>query len=221
VLGSHLHAGRCGYCEIDESGLFISVAQDWTDGVMPSLVGRVWPADFGPALIDELKAGRTVRLDDSLLDSRMVDTAAAYASIGAMRAGIAVPLVKNGRFVAALYVHQTGPRGWTDEEETLVREVAEHIWAAVEKARAEDALRCLNATLEQHVGERTAQLQSSEARLRTIFETSYQYQGLLTAEGNLVEANAISLQGIDSKLSDVVGQAVLGDTLVFGNSRNA
>jgi PAS domain S-box-containing protein len=206
VLGSHLHAGRCGYGEVDERGLFFTVKRDWTDGAMASLAGRLRLADFGPELVDELKAGRTVRLDDPLTDMRTAGRTPAYASIGALRAGIAVPLRRDGRFVAAFYVHQTAPREWTDEEETLVREVAEYTWAAVERARAEDALRRLNATLEQHVAERTAQVQVSEARLRTIFETSYQYQGLLTPEGILVDANAISLQGIDSTLEDVVGQ---------------
>ena len=142
------------------------------------------------------------RLDDPLADG----SAQACASIGGMRAGIAVPLVKGGRFVAALYVHQTTPRRWTDEEEALVREVAERTWAAVQRARAEDRLRRLNDTLEQRVAERTAQVLQSKARLRAIFETSYQYQGLLTPEGILLEANAISLRGIGARLEDVAGR---------------
>ena len=163
-------AGRCGYGEVDERGLFFTVKRDWTDGAMASLGGRLRLADFGPELVDELKAGRTVRLDDPLTDRRTAGRTPAYASIGALRAGIAVPLRRDGRFVAAFYVHQTAPREWTNEEETFVREVAEYTWAAVERARAEDALRRLNATLEQHVAERTAQVQASEARLRTILK---------------------------------------------------
>ena len=202
VLGGHLLAGRCGYGEVDETGAFFTVERDWTDGVMPSLAGRLRLDDFGPALINDFRAGRAVRLDDPLADG----SAQACASIGGMRAGIAVPLVKGGRFVAALYVHQTTPRRWTDEEEALVREVAERTWAAVQRARAEDRLRRLNDTLEQRVAERTAQVLQSKARLRAIFETSYQYQGLLTPEGILLEANAISLRGIGARLEDVAGR---------------
>ena len=69
-----------------------------------------------------------------------------------------------------------------------------------------EALQVLNAELEARVEQRTAALRTSEARLRTIFETSYQYQGLITLEGILLDANAISLQIINAKLEDVVGK---------------
>jgi PAS domain S-box-containing protein len=46
----------------------------------------------------------------------------------------------------------------------------------------------------------------SERRLRTIFETSYQYQGLLAPDGTVLEANATSLEGIKARLEDVVGR---------------
>ena len=71
---------------------------------------------------------------------------------------------------------------------------------------SEARLRALNATLEQRVAERTAELKASEARMRTIFETGFQYQGLMTPEGVLLDANTASLQGIQARLEDVVGR---------------
>ena len=52
-----------------------------------------------------------------------------------------MPLIKGGRFVVAVGVHQDVPRDWTAQEVRLVEETAERTWAAVERARAEDALR--------------------------------------------------------------------------------
>jgi PAS domain S-box-containing protein len=75
-----------------------------------------------------------------------------------------------------------------------------------ERKRAEDALRLLNETLEAQVAQRTAELQDKEARLRTIFETSFTYQGLMTLDGTLLDANATSLSGIGGKLEEVAGK---------------
>jgi PAS domain S-box-containing protein len=71
---------------------------------------------------------------------------------------------------------------------------------------AEVELRRLNETLEQRIRERTAQLQSSEAQMRTIIETSNQYQGLLDLAGNVVYANKTMLAGIGARLPDVAGK---------------
>jgi PAS domain S-box-containing protein len=54
--------------------------------------------------------------------------------------------------------------------------------------------------------EQAAALARSEARLRAVFETSYQYQGLMTPEGILLDANPASLDGIAARLEDVVGR---------------
>ena len=64
----------------------------------------------------------------------------------------------------------------------------------------------LNETLERQVFERTAELQAKEARLRTIFATSYTYQGLVALDGTLLDANATSLSGIGATLEDVIGR---------------
>jgi len=71
---------------------------------------------------------------------------------------------------------------------------------------AERELRLVNDTLEQRIAERTAQLQSNEAQMRAIFETSNQYQGLLDLQGNVVYANATALAGIRASAQDVTGK---------------
>ncbi len=76
----------------------------------------------------------------------------------------------------------------------------------VHDARLADAqLKHLNATLEHQVAERTAALQASEARMRVIFSSTYQFQALLEKDGTVLDANAMALRGIGARLEQVVG----------------
>nr|WP_249815898.1 PAS domain S-box protein [Bradyrhizobium sp. 138] len=81
--------------------------------------------------------------------------------------------------------------------------VAHDITAA---KQAEIELRRLNETLEERIAERTAELESNEARLRAILETSNQYQGLVNLSGELLYANRTALDGIKANYSDVIGK---------------
>ena len=81
--------------------------------------------------------------------------------------------------------------------------VAHDVTAAKE---AEGELRRLNETLEHRIRERTTQLESSEAQLRAMFETSNQYQGLLDLDGKVIYANRTALAGIMASVADVVGK---------------
>ncbi|RXH42576.1 PAS domain-containing hybrid sensor histidine kinase/response regulator [Bradyrhizobium zhanjiangense] len=81
--------------------------------------------------------------------------------------------------------------------------VAHDITAA---KRAEIELRQLNETLEERIAQRTAELESNEARLRAILETSNQYQGLVNLRGELLYANKTALDGIKANSSDVIGK---------------
>ena len=56
------------------------------------------------------------------------------------RAGINVPIIRDGRPVALLTVLDTGPRHWTEDEVALCEELAEQTWTALARARAEAAL---------------------------------------------------------------------------------
>ncbi len=71
---------------------------------------------------------------------------------------------------------------------------------------AERELRRINETLEERIRERTSQLQSSEAQLRAIFETSNQYQLLLDLQGKILYANTTALAGIRAGAREVSGK---------------
>src|ERR1700722_276379 len=71
---------------------------------------------------------------------------------------------------------------------------------------AEIELRQLNEILEQRIRERTFQLEAREAQMRTILDTSNQYQCLLDREGRIQFANRTALASIGSHLSDVFGK---------------
>ena len=81
--------------------------------------------------------------------------------------------------------------------------VAHDITAAKE---AESELRRLNETLELRIRERTSQLESNEAQMRAILETSHQYQGLLDRHGDVLYANKIALAGVRAGAGDVIGK---------------
>jgi PAS domain S-box-containing protein len=143
VLGRQLGAVRAGYGEVDATGETVAVERDWTDGTVSSLAGEARLLDgFGPAVIAELQAGRTLVVEDCLADSRTAgDTyAATWASIGA-RALVCVPLLKAGQLTAILYVHEPAPRCWSEADVRLAEDTAQRSWAAVERAQAEAALR--------------------------------------------------------------------------------
>jgi hypothetical protein len=56
------------------------------------------------------------------------------------RAVVAAPLVRDGRLTAATYVNFRAFHRWTEDELTLIEDVASRTWAAVERARAKAAL---------------------------------------------------------------------------------
>jgi PAS domain S-box-containing protein len=142
MLGEHLGVARAGYGEVDESGEVVRVRRDWARGDTPSLAGESRLLDaFGPAVIAELKAGRTLAVEDFRTDQRAGPAyAASWEGIGT-RALIVVPLIRHARLQALLYVHEPEPRRWSLDDCALAEAVADRTWSAVEQARAEAQLR--------------------------------------------------------------------------------
>jgi PAS domain S-box-containing protein len=146
MIGRHVQVARTGYGEVDND--MVSVPRDWTDGRVESLAGEARILDaFGPAVIAELRAGRTLIVDDCLTDARVGEAyTSTWNSIGT-RSLIVVPLIKDDCLKALFYLHEPQPRRWSEAEAILARDVAERTWDAVQRSRAEIALRASAARL--------------------------------------------------------------------------
>jgi PAS domain S-box-containing protein len=141
VLGEQLGAARVLYGEVSTDGTELIVERCHVAGDAPTLAGRYRMADFGPSLMRELAAGRSVTVDEvATAPGLCAEERRAYAALG-IAALAGVPLIKGERFVANFSVHHAAPHAWTTAELALIEETAQRTWAAVELARAEAARR--------------------------------------------------------------------------------
>jgi signal transduction histidine kinase len=192
AIGRHLAVARAGYGRTDPTGSMVSVDRDWSDSGVESLAGQSRLLDsFGPALIAELRAGYTLRVDDVSTDPRTSGEgpAAAFTGIGA-RSLLVVPLLKAGQLTAILYLHETKARHWTDTDAALAEDVAERTWAAVERALAEAALRAANKALMREraaVEAANARLAAEGERLRTLFRQAPGFMCVLRGPDHVFE----------------------------------
>ncbi|WP_442944419.1 PAS domain S-box protein [Nostoc sp.] len=147
VLGESLGASRVIYIEVLPDGKEVIVHKNYTNGVA-ELSGLYHLEDFGRNLTDDHRAGQTAIVPDVANYPKYTASQKVMYQTIDIAAHIDVPLIKNDQFVALLAVHQANPRPWTEDEVKRVKETAEQTWAAVERARAEAALRESRTELE-------------------------------------------------------------------------
>lgn len=136
IVGIHLKLTRCLFNETDVERDLEIVHRDYTNGA-PSVAGEHRISEYSSITSLEMERGDTVVNNDSKIDPRTAaDYARSYEPTGE-RAYIAIPLMREGRWVASLWASVDQPRFWTKEEVSLLQTVAERTWTAVEKLRAE------------------------------------------------------------------------------------
>ncbi len=151
LLGRFLDVNRVGFGQVQADDATILLETSYANGIEP-LTGSFPMDSFGLRNIARHRAGETIALDD--LDEYRREEPAAFRG-SEIQAVVSVPLVRDGRFRATLFVSSRNPRRWTADEVALIESVAARIWDAIERARAEDALRSLNISLEAEVERRT------------------------------------------------------------------
>ena len=145
-LGPELNANRVGYSQVQDDDTTILLETAYLDAAA-SLDGTWRLDDFGPDLIERNRAGEVVVCPDTELDPAIAQET--WRAIGT-RSFMSVPLVREGRFRASLFVMRNEPSAWNPDDVRLVEDVAARTWDAVERARAE------------------AELHDSEERLRAV-----------------------------------------------------
>jgi PAS domain S-box-containing protein len=159
MVGEHLGVDRCSYSEI--CGQEVVLTGTWgRDDAPPTQ--RFVLGEFSAALVEEFLAGRAIVFEDIESNPRLSEVEREKLRAAGIAAFIGVTPLKEARAGAVFGVQSAVPRAWTASEVELVRDVAERTCAAVERARAEAALR------------------ASEEKYRRLFETMD--EGIAVAE---------------------------------------
>jgi signal transduction histidine kinase len=171
MMVEHLSLSSCAYAVMDADEDGFTICGDAVAPGSPRLVGQYQLHDFGRLALSRLRSGLPLVINDNLSELA-ADEAATFQAIG-ITATICMPLIKGGRLIALMAIHDNAPRTWTHYEQALISEVTERCWAHIQRVQAHAevreamaALEALNATLEHRVDERTTQLVHTEAVLR-------------------------------------------------------
>jgi PAS domain S-box-containing protein len=187
LLGRHLNVSRVVYSEVDDINGTFFIGREWTNDGSTSVAGEVRRLDdFGPEIIATLREGRPVVIDDIASDERISASAHAYAEIG-VRANLSIALVKSGRLVTILNLHDAAPRQWSEGEVELARDVAERTWLAVDSARIQ------------------AQLRVEHARNQAIFDNMTEGFVLVDRDWTVLQMNAAGLRICHRTAAEAIG----------------
>jgi PAS domain S-box-containing protein len=140
LLGEHLGATRCAYADVEPDNDRFTIRSDWAQPHVPSSAG-VYSLDlFGSRATANLRCGRHLVVHDVDRELGDDDGGRMFNAIG-IKAIVCAGLVKSGRLVAMMAVHQSVPRQWTDEDLQLITEVVDRCWAHIERVRDAAMLR--------------------------------------------------------------------------------
>jgi PAS domain S-box-containing protein len=139
LLGRHLDVTRVAYADLELDNDRFTIRYDWHVEDVASTVGTYSLDLFGSRATSNLRAGRTLLVNDVDGELAPEDGAGMFNAIG-IKAIICCPLVKGGRLVAMMAVHQREPRAWSEAEVALVEAVVERCWAHIERVRSTEAL---------------------------------------------------------------------------------
>jgi PAS domain S-box-containing protein len=205
ALGKYLRVNRCAYADVEADQDTFNLTGNYNDGV-PSIVGRYRFQDFGSECHRLMRAGEPYVVEDTEIDPRTQSVLAAYRQTR-IRAVICVPLLKAGRFAAAMAVHQADTRRWRQDEVELVQLVASRCWESIERSRVARELRRLNENLELQVQLRTEALRRSEREFAQLVDGITDCAiYMLDASGRVTTWNPGAARIKGYKAEEIIGQ---------------
>ncbi|WP_312486721.1 hybrid sensor histidine kinase/response regulator [Massilia timonae] len=169
LLGEYLKVTRVAYADLEPDNDRFTIRHDWRVEGAISTVG-VYSLDlFGSRATSNLRIGRTLMIDDVDRELTAEDGANMFNQIG-IKAIICCPLVKQGRLVAMMAVHQERPRTWSADDVALVETVVDRCWAHIERVRSMEALREADRRKSEFLATLAHELRNPLAPIRNALE---------------------------------------------------
>ena len=159
VLGTSMKVQRCAYALVDDDQNGFAITGNYTNGVA-SIVGRFTFSQFGAACLRAMRTDQPWVVVDCEADRRIAPHERDAYRATQIRGMICVPIVKEGRLVAALAVHTRVPRVWHRHDVQLLQLVAGRCWESIERSRI---ARTLHDTVER---EQRARAEAEDLRHR-------------------------------------------------------
>lgn len=140
LLAKRLGASRCAYADVDVDNDRFVIRNDYAAPEIESSAGTYSLDLFGPRAAADMRGGHTLVVRDVAAELASGEGREMFLAID-ISAIVCCPLVKGGRLVAMMAVHQSHPRDWQSREIALVKLVVERCWLHIERVGAEARLR--------------------------------------------------------------------------------
>lgn len=148
LLRQHLNAGWCYYVDWNLDRKTGVVLRDSAREGLSSLAG-VHDVSDALEFLQVLEGGAVLTVRDyASYDQLSMRIRQQFTALG-FRSMVVAPLFKGDRLIASLLVGDTEVRDWSASEASLLLEVAERTWVAIERGRAEEGLRDSEARFQQ------------------------------------------------------------------------
>ncbi|MFC0679591.1 ATP-binding protein [Lysobacter korlensis] len=167
LIGEHFQARRVAYGEYHRHQKKFSFHSDYVDGVAVDLSADPVAVGFHAGDVEVIEQGGIWVSDDLSCDPR-TGGPETWSSFEALKvhAAVVVPLTRQGPSVACMFVGTSTPKTWSPAEIDLLKEAADRVWTAVERVRAEAALRAADERKDQFLAMLAHELRNPLAPIR-------------------------------------------------------
>lgn len=139
-LGRHYRGAHAWFAATSDQGTSFAVTHEWRTADASFLGTRFLLGEVRHPLVSVLRSGGLVQVADAQGDETLPAELRELCRRKGVGSFATTALIRDGRLHAILTVTDTQVRHCSPEEGQLMREVAERMWAILEKARAESAL---------------------------------------------------------------------------------
>lgn len=168
LLGRFLKVSRVLCGDYDSTKQLVTFHSEYHAGRADKLDGAYPVSDFGAENFATLERGETWISEDMEHDPRTAgrDVWPTFKALN-IYSGIVIPLSRDDVMIACLFIGHDSPRRWKDVEVRVIKDAAERIWNAVERARAEEALRQASRRKDQFLAMLAHELRNPLAPIST------------------------------------------------------